>query len=206
MATGLLASQEICPEASRKARTLLRSTEVVLYSAALPVEEAAVADDLKLLARSSHKRQVHTLISSLGQTLKAKWFWYAAASSICWTGWAFTAKIGSKEIPPANMELIAACGFLLISLFAQRYKTARGDASRMGKYFALLSGVLLAVGGFCLYCAYRTGYNASMITAVTSLYPMITVLCATTFLREKLNWLQVVGLFFAAVAIFILSL
>ena len=69
-----------------------------------------------------------------------------------------------------------------------------------------VSGVLLALGGICLYGAYRTGYNASTITAVTSLYPMITVLCATTFLREKLNWMQVVGLFFAAAAIFILSI
>jgi uncharacterized membrane protein len=104
------------------------------------------------------------------------------------------------------MEFISAFGFVLITLFALGRTTAKTEKNRLGKVYALVSGVLLALGGICLYGAYRTGYNASTITAVTSLYPMITVLCATTFLREKLNWMQVVGLFFAAAAIFILSI
>ena len=128
------------------------------------------------------------------------------ASSLCWTGWAFTAKLGSREIPPATMEFISSFGFVLVSLGVMRRKPSADDKSSAGKFFGLISGVLLALGGISLYGAYRTGYNASMITAVTSLYPVVTVLCAVGFLREKLNKMQVVGLLFAVAAMFILSL
>jgi len=139
-------------------------------------------------------------------SLKTKWFWCAMASSLCWTGWAFTAKIGSKEIPPATMEFISAFGFGLVSLCVLGRKTRAADKSQMGKLCAIISGVLLALGGISLYGAYRTGYNASVVTAVTSLYPVVTVLCAVLFLRERLNKMQVVGLLFAVAAMSILSL
>ncbi len=152
------------------------------------------------------KSQNPGMVASVRHTLKTKWFWYAMASSLCWTGWAFTAKIGSREIPPAAMEFVSALGFLLVSLGVLRPKAAQRGASRKGRGFALVSGILLALGGICLYGAYRTGYNASMITAVTSLYPMVTVLGAVWFLRERLNKMQVLGLLFAVAAMSILSL
>jgi uncharacterized membrane protein len=147
------------------------------------------------------------LSSAIRKTIATKWFWYSIVSSLCWTSWAFTAKIGSKEIPPASMEFISGFGFMLVCVAVLAAKKVTENVrDRAGKSYALISGVLLALGGICLYGAYRTGYNASVITAVSSLYPMITVLAAVRFLREKLNWLQVTGLFFAAVAMLMLSL
>ena len=161
---------------------------------------------LGLESPSPAERQTPTLAAAVGHTLRTKWFWYAMASSLCWTGWAFTAKLGSREIPPAGMEFVSAFGFLLVSLGVLRGKPAKRGHSRRGQCYALISGILLALGGICLYGAYRTGYNASMITAVTSLYPMVTVLCAVWFLRERLNRTQVLGLLFAIAAMSILSL
>jgi len=146
------------------------------------------------------------LIVAVRQSLKTKWFWCAMASSLCWTGWAFTAKIGSKEIPPSTMEFISAFGFGLVSLCVLGRTKVAADQSPVGKLCAIISGVLLALGGISLYGAYRTGYNASMVTAVTSLYPVVTVLGAVGFLRERLNKMQVVGLLFAVAAMSILSL
>jgi bacterial/archaeal transporter family protein len=139
--------------------------------------------------------------------MTAKWFWYAIASSLCWTGWAFTARIGSKEITPSTMEFISAFGFVLVCVAVLgRRAGIKSSSSPAGHCYALVSGVLLALGGICLYGSYRTGYSVSVITGITSLYPIVTVLGAVMFLREKLNRLQVTGLFFAAVAMFILSL
>jgi len=78
-------------------------------------------------------------------------------------------------------------------------------SSLRGGFYALVSGVLLGLGGIALYGAYRASTNASVVTATTSLYPVVTVLFAVTFLREKLNKLQVLGIFFAAAAILLLS-
>jgi bacterial/archaeal transporter family protein len=173
---------------------------------AVALAQPGPAMDLNLAAPSIFDAQLAQLGWAARQSFKTKWFWYAIAASLCWTGWAFTAKIGSKEIPPATMEFISSLGFVLVSLGVMRRKSAASDQSSAGKCFALISGVLLALGGISLYGAYRTGYNASMITAVTSLYPVVTVLCAVGFLREKLNKMQVVGLLFAVAAMFILSL
>lgn len=104
------------------------------------------------------------------------------------------------------MEFISGFGFVLVCVAVLRRKVTESASDRAGKSYALISGVLLALGGICLYGAYRAGSNAAVITAVTSLYPMVTVLAAVRFLREKLNWLQVTGLFFAAAAMFMLSL
>jgi bacterial/archaeal transporter family protein len=173
---------------------------------AAPRREPETAIDLLPAVPSLVQQQFAGLIFAVRHSLKTKWFWYAMASSLCWTGWAFTAKIGSKEIPPATMEFISAFGFGLVSVCVLGRATPAADRNRAGKTYALISGVLLALGGISLYGAYRTGYNASVITAVTSLYPVVTVLCAVGFLREKLNKMQVVGLLFAVAAMSILSL
>ena len=149
--------------------------------------------------------RLSAMILAVRRTLKTKWFWYSIASSLCWTAWAFTAKLGSREIPPATMQFISAFGFVLVSLGIVTVKKVQKDCSLVARFYALLSGLLLALGGISLYGAYRTGYNASIITAITSLYPVVTVLVALIFLRERINRVQVLGLCFAAAAILILS-
>src|SRR3954454_5988574 len=77
---------------------------------------------------------------------------------------------------------------------------------RQGIFYAVLMGVLAGVGGLTLFAAYGTGGNTSLITALTALYPMITVVLAVTILREKLRRIQIVGLVFACIAIVIFSI
>jgi transporter family protein len=190
----------------RTLATQASRAEAAAEPSAPGLKQPGLATDPKLARPSICDAQMAALVLAVRESLKTKWFWYAMASSLCWTGWAVTAKIGSKEIPPATMEFISSFGFVMVSLGVMRRKPSAADKSFAGKCFALISGVLLALGGISLYGAYRTGYNASMITAVTSLYPVVTVLCAVGFLREKLNKMQVVGLLFAIAAMFILSL
>lgn len=212
MATDSLTSDKIRLEVSSGAAKYLAPRQIAVFQTSpFPLKYPADIEihiDVNPLAAPQSRRQIQIppLFSAVKRTLTTKWFWYAMASSLCWTGWAFTAKIGSKEIPPTTMAFISAFGFVLVSLGSLGRKTARTDKSRAGKCYALFSGVLLALGGICLYSLYRTGYNASIVTAITSQYPMVTVLFAVAFLREKLNKVQVVGLFFAAAAMFILSL
>jgi transporter family protein len=146
-----------------------------------------------------------TIIGAVSKTLKTSWFWYSIAASLCWTGWAFTARVGSKEIPPTTMQFVSAFGFLLVGLVMVAVQRPQLKKSLRGNSYALISGVLLGLGGIALYGAYRAGDNASVVTATTSLYPVATVLLAVTFLREKLNKLQLLGVCFAVAAILMLS-
>jgi transporter family protein len=145
------------------------------------------------------------IIGAASETLKRSWFWYSIAASLCWTAWAFTARLGSEEIPPTTMQFVSAFGFLLVGLVMVAVQRPQLKKSLRGNSYALISGVLLGLGGIALYGAYRAGDNASVVTATTSLYPVATVLLAVTFLREKLNKLQLLGVCFAVAAILMLS-
>src|SRR5437588_4138354 len=54
------------------------------------------------------------IAQAIRQTLSTGWFWYSIASAVCWTAWAFTARLGSQEIPPATMQFVSAFGFMLV--------------------------------------------------------------------------------------------
>jgi transporter family protein len=151
-------------------------------------------------------KNLATVIGAAANTLKRSWFWYSIAASLCWTAWAFTARLGSEEIPPTTMQFVSAFGFLLVSLVMVAVQRPQLKQSLRGNSYALISGLLLGLGGIALYGAYRAGDNASVVTATTSLYPVATVLLAVTFLREKINKLQLLGVGFAVAAILLLSL
>jgi transporter family protein len=137
--------------------------------------------------------------------LKEKWFWYSILCVLCWGGWALLSKLGSTEIPAEGMQFLFTIGTLPVVLVLLVMRRFHCGESRKGIFLATLMGVLAGVGGLALFAAYRTQGNTSVITAVTALYPMITVGLAILFLRERLNRVQFVGLGCAAIAIVILS-
>jgi uncharacterized membrane protein len=103
-----------------------------------------------------------------------------------------------------SMEFISTFGFLFVTLVVV---LTRRPAPRdmLGSAYALVSGLLLGLGGVALYEAYRIGHNASVVTATSSLYPLVTAACAVIVLRERLALAQLFGLAFAIVAILALS-
>jgi len=139
-------------------------------------------------------------------TLKAKWFWYSILCVLCWGGWALLSKMGSREIPADTMQFLFTFGALPVALALLVGRHFKLEKSPKGIFYAVSNGVLSGIGGLAFFAAFRSGGNTSVITAATSLYPMITVALAVTILRERLTWVQVVGLGFAAVAIVIFSL
>jgi uncharacterized membrane protein len=138
-------------------------------------------------------------------TFKAKWFWYSMLCVLSWGAWALLSKLGSNEIPADTMQFLFTFGALpvaLILLMARRFKL---EKSPKGIFYAVANGVLSGIGGLAFFAAFRSGGNTAVIASATSLYPMITVALAVTILRERLTWVQVVGLGFAAAAIVIFS-
>ena len=138
--------------------------------------------------------------------LKAKWLWYSILCVLCWGGWVLASKLGSNQIPASAMQFLFAFGFIPVALLVLLVKPVKFEKSLKGITYSLGNGVLAGIGGLTLFAAYRSGGNTSVITAATALYPLITVVLAILVLRERLNWLQVVGLGFAVAAIVIFSL
>jgi transporter family protein len=143
---------------------------------------------------------------SLPSALKAKWFWYSILCIVCWGGWTLFGKLGSAEVSAPTMQFLFPFGCIPIALamlWARRFKL---EKSPRGIFFGVANGVLSGIGGLALFAAYRTEGSAAVITAATAMYPLITVVLAVTVLRERLTWLHVVGLGFAATAFVLFSI
>ena len=138
--------------------------------------------------------------------LRARWLYYSILCVLFWGAWVLFSKLGSDEIPASPMQFIFAFGFIPVAVLVLILKPVKFEKSVKGIAYSLGNGVLAGIGGLALFAAYRSGGNTSVITAATALYPLITVVLAILVLRERLTWLQVLGLGFAVVAIIIFSL
>jgi transporter family protein len=141
-------------------------------------------------------------------SMKAKWFWYSVLCVLFWGGWIICSKLGTNTgIPDRTMQFIFPFGALPVVVALLLVKSLPFEKSPKGIFYGIANGVLSAVGGLALFAALspQHHWNTSVITAVTALYPLVTVLLAITVLHESLTWKQVVGLGFAVAAIIIFS-
>ena len=78
------------------------------------------------------------------------------------------------------------------------------ETDRRGVGYAVLIGVLAGLGGIAYFAAMESG-KASLVGPVTSLFPLLTVVLAMIFLKERMNQIQVAGIILGLVAIAVLS-
>lgn len=138
--------------------------------------------------------------------LNLRWFWYSIVCVVCWGAWAILAKLGSREIPPEAMQFIFTVGTLPVGLALLAARGFSIEKSARGICFALSNGVISAIGSVALFAAYHTTGNTYVITVAAALYPILTVILAVIFLRERLTRYQTIGIAFAAVAIVLFAL
>ena len=132
------------------------------------------------------------------------WLWYALLCIFWWGLWGFLSKIGSVSANPLQMQILFTLGMLPVALgmlLQMRWKLDRDGA---GATYGILSGVATGVGTLGYYAALRE-QDASVVTPLTGLFPVLTVLLAFVVLRERLNKVQVGGMLLALASIAILS-
>ena len=133
------------------------------------------------------------------------WVLYAVLCIAFWGLWGFLAKIGSASASPFQLQVLFSFGMVpvaLAMLFRMHWKL---DRDWKGVSFGVLTGVMTGLGILGYYAALKAE-NVSVVTPVTGLYPLLTVVLAVIFLRERLNRVQIGGVVLALAAISILSL
>jgi len=81
----------------------------------------------------------------------------------------------------------------------------RLDRNPGGAAFGILSGFFTGLGALGYFAALRQ-QDASVVTPVTGLFPLLTVVLAFIVLRERLNKVQMGGIVLALASIVILSM
>jgi transporter family protein len=103
------------------------------------------------------------------------------------------------------MQYLFNWGGLPVGLVFLALRRFRIEKTFSGITYGLIVGVLSGLGQLALFAAYRGSANTSVVTVISSLYPIVTVVLAVIFLHERLTRAQLAGLFFAVAAFVIFS-
>ena len=127
-----------------------------------------------------------------------------------WGTWGLVSKIASAGVDAYVNQLLYTAGLAPLMIFVawtvhSGSAAERRDGRAAGVFWAFLTGILGGVGNIAFFQALVKGGKASVVAPVTALFPMVTVLLALMFLRERLGRVQWVGLALAFVAIYLLS-
>ena len=138
------------------------------------------------------------------------WLLWSIATIVLWGLWGLVSKVASNGVDVYVNQLLYTVGLAPLMVFVgwtvyKRSPREDARARRKGVIWAFLTGILGGLGNLAFFQALVKGGEASIVAPVTALFPMVTVLLAVVFLRERLGRTQWVGLGLAFVAIYLLS-
>lgn len=137
------------------------------------------------------------------------WLVWSLLTIVLWGTWGLVSKIASAGIDAYMNQLLYTAGLAPLMVFVavtvHREQSEKNLNRSMGVFWAFLTGILGGVGNIAFFQALVKGGKASVVAPVTALFPMVTVLLALLFLKEKLGRTQWLGLVLAFAAIYMLS-
>jgi transporter family protein len=132
------------------------------------------------------------------------WLVYSMLAILAWGLWAFLPKLAVNWLDPKSAftyEVIGgACTGLLVYLFL---RPELGTEIR-GIVPSVLTGVAGYLGLLFFMFALRTG-KVSVIAPLTAVYPVVSIVLAFIFFREKLNLAQMAGIVLAVCSVILIS-
>ena len=138
------------------------------------------------------------------------WLVWSLATIALWGTWGLVSKIASAGVDAYVNQLLYTAGLAPLLIFVawtvhRQSANDRREGRAAGVSWAFLTGILGGVGNIAFFQALVKGGKASVVAPVTALFPMVTVLLALVFLKERLSRTQWAGLALAFVAIYLLS-
>ncbi len=134
----------------------------------------------------------------------APWLVYSAITVVAWGVVGLLQKLSTNFISAESSLIWLVVGFLLLEPFFYQGK-AVFHYSGWNLTWALLSGVLNAVGAWALFAALKSGGKASIVSPLTALYPLVVIVLVPFVLHESITRLQVLGVACALIAVVLLS-
>lgn len=135
----------------------------------------------------------------------ANWFGLTVAAIFLWGLYGVALKLASDRLPALAGQVLSTAGLLLPALFLMP-AVLRERRATAGLVAGLVSGLCGSAGNLALLASLREGGQASVVFPLTALYPLVTVVAAILFLRERARWAQAVGIALAIIAVLLLSL
>lgn len=144
------------------------------------------------------------------QNKRPAWLLWSLATIVLWGAWGLVSKVASDGVDVYVNQLLYTVGLAPLMIFVgwtvwRRSPRETAHQRRKGVFWAFLTGILGGLGNLAFFQALVKGGEASIVAPVTALFPMVTVLLAVLFLKERIGRTQWAGLALAFVAIYLLS-
>lgn len=134
------------------------------------------------------------------------WLWWTLLAVACWGIWALLARWIGDALSPGQQQAISTLGILpVLGMLASSRHLGPPGRNRRGALFALAAGALTCLGNLSYYEVLNRGPKAATVVPLTALYPMVTVLLAVLFLRERLRPVQRLGILLSLGAIYLFN-
>jgi bacterial/archaeal transporter family protein len=132
------------------------------------------------------------------------WLWYSILTLVAWGVVGILQKLSTNYISAESSLIWLVVGFLLLEPFFYP-GSAVMHYSKINLVYALLSGLLNALGAWALFAALKSGGKASIVAPLTALYPVVVIALVPIILHESVTRLQWVGVACSLVAAVLLS-
>jgi bacterial/archaeal transporter family protein len=121
-----------------------------------------------------------------------------------WGFWGFLPKIATSYIDPKSALVYEAVGSFVVGAIALIIMQFQLEFHPKGAGLAAITGMLGLLGAFCFLLALTKG-QASLVVAISALYPVISILLAVSVLHEPLTLRQGVGIAIAVLAMILVA-
>lgn len=132
------------------------------------------------------------------------WLLYSVLTLLAWGVVGLLQKLSTNYISAESSLIWLVVGFLILEpLFYPGIAVLH--YSRINLAYALISGLLNALGAWALFAALKSGGKASIVAPLTALYPIVVIVLVPIVLHESVTRLQWVGVACALIAVVLLS-
>ncbi|MEG4021631.1 EamA family transporter [Microcoleus sp. S13C4] len=128
------------------------------------------------------------------------WLIYALICSLLYGLWGFFGNLATKYIDYKTAFVYEAIGAILTTLFIIQTNSFSFEGDVRGILFAMLVGVCGTVASLVFFIALGKGEVANVVS-VTSIYPLITILLSSLFLKEPITLPQMLAVLLAIIAV-----
>jgi drug/metabolite transporter (DMT)-like permease len=133
-----------------------------------------------------------------------RWLVYSVLAIALFGVWGLVLAAASAALPPLTLQVFTTIGLVPVALLlAFSPNLRRGERVGRGCAYAFLTGLCGSLGNVALSAAFRRGGEASVVSPLTGMYPLVTLVLARLVLGEKLNRIQGLGIFLALAALFL---
>lgn len=135
-----------------------------------------------------------------------KWITYSLLSLAFYGVWGVVSDHASNKIGPLAVQVLSAVGLAPVALVLFLSKGWNTGSNKIrGSAYAFATGLLGAGGTWTMFEAFSRGGEASTVIPLICTYPILTVILARIFLKEKPNAIQMAGIVLALAAIYLLA-